>query len=685
MNKSTLLKLSIFTLLSLSLVSCTTIKGEKGDKGEQGIQGETGPKGDKGDPGENGSDGEDGATWLSGTSKPTDTLGKLGDMYLNISNGNVYQKEESGWVLKMNIRGEDGEDGKDGHNGSNGSQGRPGDTAYSNTILPSSSGYILPSKGSALINEDIKFSFVPNVKDEANKEYKFSVLDSSGNEVSDLSLDEDPLTFETKMQKGGFVVSIKEITTSTVTNEADFTNALNNLSEGENYVYIDGNIDLTNSILPTPISTLSTKNKTKNKSNNKKDIIVRGKAGEQIDVTILAKGKNDTLKVPLINIEGTNVNSFKFNNINLVSVYDPSDDSIIDNYENRSADFIKCEGIDELIFNNVNYSVELKDKNNVNNKNGLIETNFIDFSGTSLSFNNFHQSKENSDWIRGFINKTTTNNIYLKEVEMNNSTIYSEVPFRLDCDFYNWDLEEANYLSSLKINNCSFFTPKEKEDNKTISPFIEISDYLNAAVPYTIDIDINNTSYSLVELDELTNKEGWKDVKRDSLFHFKKSVTYWPQKFEGYGAPDFIPRDAEGIIAYLKEIYQVSYNFMDINLNNFEVNNERINSIDGYEFPTLSLDTYLCENCKKHDYDYNLFKTNEDELNNLFNNEVKPLVGIYLSINANNCKELTDENIEDPSKNRYLHKIYDHYFYDTSLFPTVRIGNKEVDKSSLIK
>ena len=71
-------------------------------------------------------------------------------MYLNTTNGDVYQKESAGWTLKMNIKGEDGEDGKDGANGSNGSTGSKGDTAWSNTILPSENGYVIPSVGSGV-------------------------------------------------------------------------------------------------------------------------------------------------------------------------------------------------------------------------------------------------------------------------------------------------------------------------------------------------------------------------------------------------------------------------------------------------------------------------------------------------------------------------------------------------------
>ncbi len=142
--------------------------------------------------------------------------------------------------------GKDGEDGKVGSNGSSGSKGDKGETAYSNTILPSKSGYILPSKGSALVGEDITFTFVPETQSsEETKEYVFSVLNNKGEEATDLNKDDNPLTFETTMEEGGFVVSINEITTTTVTSDTEFLKALTALEEGDNYIYIEGIVDLT--------------------------------------------------------------------------------------------------------------------------------------------------------------------------------------------------------------------------------------------------------------------------------------------------------------------------------------------------------------------------------------------------------------------------------------------------------
>ena len=182
-NKLRLLSLLVLSAISLSsLISCSSIKGDKGDTGPTGPTGETGPKGDKGDKGEDGEDGIDGSLWLTGTSKPLDSLGKEGDMYLNTTNGDVYQKESTGWSLKMNIKGEDGEDGKDGLNGSSGSQGKPGETAWSNTVLPSNDGTIIPSLGSQKVGEDITFTFKSDSLDEANGEkVLWTIINKEGN------------------------------------------------------------------------------------------------------------------------------------------------------------------------------------------------------------------------------------------------------------------------------------------------------------------------------------------------------------------------------------------------------------------------------------------------------------------------------------------------------------------------
>lgn len=77
----------------------------KGEKGDTGSQGPTGPAGPQGEPG------SDGSTVLSGNGQPANQLGKNGDVYINLSTGDYYQKENDAWTLKGNIKGPQGEQG----------------------------------------------------------------------------------------------------------------------------------------------------------------------------------------------------------------------------------------------------------------------------------------------------------------------------------------------------------------------------------------------------------------------------------------------------------------------------------------------------------------------------------------------------------------------------------------------
>ena len=209
MRKVKLTVLSLLALTTMSLASCTGAQGEKGDKGDQGEQGI------QGEPGEDGKDGEDGSVWLTGSGAPTSTLGKEGDMYLNTSNGDVYQKEADGWKLKMNIQGEDGADGEDGKDGHNGSSGAPGKTAWSNTILPSEFGYVTPSVGSATVGSEITFYV------HADPNYYIDEFKVRNNGI-EVALPQAVVTdgvpaYTLKMQENGFVVmaTFKDSTTST--------------------------------------------------------------------------------------------------------------------------------------------------------------------------------------------------------------------------------------------------------------------------------------------------------------------------------------------------------------------------------------------------------------------------------------------------------------------------------------
>lgn len=75
-----------------------------------GKDGQNGTDDEKGEPGE---DGLDGLQILTGEAEPSAAQGKEGDLYLNSSTFDLYQKTEGGWIKVGNIQGAQGEDGTD--------------------------------------------------------------------------------------------------------------------------------------------------------------------------------------------------------------------------------------------------------------------------------------------------------------------------------------------------------------------------------------------------------------------------------------------------------------------------------------------------------------------------------------------------------------------------------------------
>ena len=162
-------------------------------------------------------------------------------MYLNTTNGDVYQKEESGWTLVMNIKGEDGQDGEDGSNGSNGSDGQDGKTAYSNTVLPTTNGVIIPSIGSGIPGEDsVTFTYVPDENYTLEQTSIISQEDTitlkNGDEGLKVNGD-GSFSYTTTMVEGGFVVSATFKSVSNVTVGGDSsTTGLNTTAENNDQI-----------------------------------------------------------------------------------------------------------------------------------------------------------------------------------------------------------------------------------------------------------------------------------------------------------------------------------------------------------------------------------------------------------------------------------------------------------------
>jgi hypothetical protein len=86
-------------------------EGSQGPAGPQGPTGATGATGPAGATGATGPAGADGSIWWNGTGTPDSDLGNDGDFYLDLSNSDVYNKVSGSWTWVANIQGEQGPPG----------------------------------------------------------------------------------------------------------------------------------------------------------------------------------------------------------------------------------------------------------------------------------------------------------------------------------------------------------------------------------------------------------------------------------------------------------------------------------------------------------------------------------------------------------------------------------------------
>ena len=389
--------LSLVSIFGLGLSSCNNVEA---------IPGEQGPIGPEGPHGEKGDDGEDGSIIHTGEGKPEDSLGKDTDIYIDSKTGDLYTKVDGSWSLTMNIKGEDGKDGQDGsdgHNGSSGSDGTDGVPAYSNTILPSEDGYIVPSVGSAKVGEDVTFTFNFTNSDGGNGEnvqWTFyqkngEAITATGNNIVE------------PMIEGGYVVRAEVIDAQVerVDTKEQLAEELTNLEGGQHIFVIDESIELSSETFNAPetetqsISTFSNSRKNDFFKTGKIEITTKG--DEPVDVEIISNGKNKEFIFPFLTIKGDNVKSFRFNNINLVCDFDLDK---IGTPDDGFSNFINCSGVDELIFNNTTFRIKANDKYSPGNylSNDIIP-NFINMDGTSIKINNFKQYKDYASYSWGFI------------------------------------------------------------------------------------------------------------------------------------------------------------------------------------------------------------------------------------------------------------------------------------------
>lgn len=73
-------------------------------------------------------EGGSGERWFVGAGAPAGGLGEDGDLYLNSTNGDVYEKAAGAWSKVANIRGPEGAKGEKGEKGETGAKGEKGST-----------------------------------------------------------------------------------------------------------------------------------------------------------------------------------------------------------------------------------------------------------------------------------------------------------------------------------------------------------------------------------------------------------------------------------------------------------------------------------------------------------------------------------------------------------------------------
>ena len=74
--------------------------------------------------------------FLSGYGAPSNSVGSLGNGYVDLNNGNFYHRSDSGWFFVLNIKGPQGPQGQQGAPGAVGPAGAAGGTGASSAKLP---------------------------------------------------------------------------------------------------------------------------------------------------------------------------------------------------------------------------------------------------------------------------------------------------------------------------------------------------------------------------------------------------------------------------------------------------------------------------------------------------------------------------------------------------------------------
>lgn len=102
------------------------LQGNPGIQGPVGLQGIPGPIGPQGNLGLPGMNGIDGTKWYVKESPPDVSFGFLDDLVLDPNTGDIYQKQDLGWMFQMNLVGATGATGPTGPQGDVGPAGPQG-------------------------------------------------------------------------------------------------------------------------------------------------------------------------------------------------------------------------------------------------------------------------------------------------------------------------------------------------------------------------------------------------------------------------------------------------------------------------------------------------------------------------------------------------------------------------------
>lgn len=117
MKKKSIRSFVGIAFLSLALSACSSM-----------LPGMNSMGGGENNNGNNGDVTQQGASMLTGYGKPTIDMGRVGDVYLDLSTYELYVKDENGWRSTGSLKGQDGKDGQDGQDGRDGQDAQANDS-----------------------------------------------------------------------------------------------------------------------------------------------------------------------------------------------------------------------------------------------------------------------------------------------------------------------------------------------------------------------------------------------------------------------------------------------------------------------------------------------------------------------------------------------------------------------------